>query len=119
MRTHGVPKWPVPNSSGGFAKAKLTPQQLGGRSSQIQAAAAACQHLNPHSAPKVQQYRSTMLQYAKCMRGHGISNFPDPDSRGHLNIGPGTDVPTNTPRFQAAFQAQACQYTFAGARGTA
>jgi hypothetical protein len=45
-----------------------------------------------------------MLIYAKCMRAHGVSNTPDPDSRGHLDIGPGTDVDVNSPRFQAAYR---------------
>ena len=45
-----------------------------------------------------------MLIYARCMRKHGVSNMPDPDSRGRLDIGPGTDVRVNSPTFQAAFQ---------------
>jgi hypothetical protein len=66
-------------------------------------------HLLPNggSGPtpaRVLQYRSTMLKYAGCMRAHAVSNMPDPDSRGHLNIGPGTDVDVNSPRFQTAFQ---------------
>jgi hypothetical protein len=45
-----------------------------------------------------------MLKYAGCMRFHGVPNFPDPDSRGHLDVGSGSDVPVNTPQFQRAFQ---------------
>jgi hypothetical protein len=107
MRTNGVPAFPDPPSSG---KPRFpSAQQLGVTSSKLQAAGNACQHLQPNggSGPtqaQVQQYRNSMLIYARCMRAHGISNFPDPDSRGHLNIGPGTDVPVNTPQFQAAYR---------------
>ena len=48
MRSHRVPNWPDPNSSGGFDKSRLTPQQLGAGSSQVQAAQSACQHLLPN-----------------------------------------------------------------------
>jgi hypothetical protein len=29
--------------------------------------------------------------------------MPDPDSRGHLDIGPGTGVDVNSPAFEAAY----------------
>lgn len=52
--------------------------------------------------------------YAKCMRDHGIKDFPDPttnpDGTGggfELNGGPGSDLDHNDTRFQAANQA--CQ----------
>jgi len=30
--------------------------------------------------------------------------MPDPDSRGHLDIGPGSGVDVNSPTFEAAYQ---------------
>jgi hypothetical protein len=52
--------------------------------------------------------------YAKCMRSHGIRDFPDPvtnpDGTGgafNINGGPGSDLNHNDPRFQTANQA--CQ----------
>jgi hypothetical protein len=105
MRSNGVPTYPDP-ASGGLIP-KKTPQQLGVSSSRFQAAQEACIHLVPNggrpTSAQVQQYRSVMLRYARCMRTHGVSNMPDPDSRGHLNIGPGSGVPVNNPRFQSAF----------------
>jgi hypothetical protein len=107
MRTNGLPGFPDPSSSG---KPHFpTAQQLGVSSSRFQAAENACQRLQPGggsgpSQTQVQQYRNSMLIYARCMRAHGISNFPDPDSRGHINVGPGTDVNVNTPQFQAAYR---------------
>ncbi len=106
VRSHGVPTYPDPTTGGLIPK--KTPQQLGVSPAVLQAAQRACIHLVPNggrpSPAQVQQYRGAMLIYARCMRAHGVSNMPDPDSRGHLDIGPGTDVAVNSPRFQAAFQ---------------
>jgi hypothetical protein len=106
MRSHGVPAYPDPTGSG--LPPKKTPQQLGVSSSEFQSAQTACQNLLTNggrpSQAQVAQYRGTMLIYARCLRAHGVSNMPDPDSRGHLDIGPGTVVDVNSPRFQAAFQ---------------
>jgi hypothetical protein len=106
MRSHGAPTYPDPNSGGLLPK--KTPQQLGVSSSQFDAAQSACIHLVPNGGQptpaQVAQYRSVMLIYARCMRAHGVSNMPDPDSHGRLHIGPGTDVDVNSPQFQAAFR---------------
>jgi hypothetical protein len=106
MRSHGVPAYPDPSSNGLIPK--KTPQQLGVSATEFQAAQRACIHLIPnHGQPtpaQVQQYRSVMLRYARCMRTRGVSNMPDPDSHGRLDIGPGTDVAVNSPWFQTAFQ---------------
>jgi hypothetical protein len=45
MRSHRVPNWPDPNSTGRFDKSKLTTQQLGATSTQVQGAQRACNHL--------------------------------------------------------------------------
>jgi hypothetical protein len=52
---------------------------------------------------------SPALEISKCMRAHGISNFPDPDSSGGINIG-GTGLNPQAPAFQAA--QRACQKYF-------
>jgi hypothetical protein len=106
MRSHRVPAYPDPSSGGVLPKKTL--QQLGVSSSEFQAAQSACIHLVPNGGQptqaQIQQYRAAMLVYARCMRAHGVLNMPDPDNRGRLNIGPGTDVDVNSPRFQAAYQ---------------
>ena len=106
VRSHGVPAYPDPSNSGLLPK--KSPQQLGVSSSELEAARRACIHLVPNggrpTSAQVAQYRSLMLIYARCMRAHGASNVPDPDGRGHLDIGPGSDVDVNSPRFQAAYQ---------------
>ncbi len=106
MRANGVPAYPDPGSAGVLPKKTL--QQLGVSSSVFDAAERACIHLVPNggapTAAQVAQQRSVMLVYARCMRAHGVPNMPDPNSRGHLDIGPGTGVDVNSPRFQEAFQ---------------
>jgi hypothetical protein len=52
---------------------------------------------------------SPALEISRCMRAHGVSNFPDPDSNGGINIG-GTGLNPQAPAFQAA--QRACQKYF-------
>jgi hypothetical protein len=101
MRSHGVPNFPDPDSSGQLPKAD--PHQLGVSSSQLQAAQRACQHVLPDSGGAinadsidhcmmaddcppalVQHVRNEELNFARCMRSHGVPNWPDPviDSQG-------------------------------------
>jgi hypothetical protein len=82
VRSHSVPNYPDPNSSGGIAKE--TARQLGVSSSQLQAALNACQHLLPNTGniddnpAALNQWWSQMLQFAQCMHSHGVPNWPDP-----------------------------------------
>src|ERR1035441_5690783 len=82
MQSHGIKNFPEPNSSG-----QLTVTQgesLPDTSSpQFQAAATVCRSLHPAGvAPNPAQAALHLQQdiaYAKCMRSHGLTNFPDPD----------------------------------------
>ncbi len=100
MRSHGVPNFPDPDSSGQLPKGDA--QQFGVSSSQLQAARRACQHLYPGNGgsfqqsiqqcemtgdcpqPVVEQALTVMRRYALCIRSHGEPNWPDPtiDSEG-------------------------------------
>lgn len=98
MRSRGVPSYPDPTSTG--ALPKTSPRQLGVSSSQFQAAQAACQHLLPDTGSSqqtqqcmltgncpqalVQQILTAERKFARCMRAHGVPNWPDPsiDSEG-------------------------------------
>jgi hypothetical protein len=48
------------------------------------------------------------VAYARCMRSHGVPDFPDPTASPgggvafQVNGGPGSDLDHNNPRFQAA-----------------
>jgi hypothetical protein len=81
MRSHGVLNFPDPNSSGAFPK--VSAQQLGVASTLFQAAQNHCRYLLPNggsgpSQTQVQRIMNGMLKFARCMRSHGVSNWPDP-----------------------------------------
>ncbi len=80
MRARGVLKFPDPNSSGAIPKVGLP--QLGVSSAVFQAAQRACQHLLPNSGQSSQawdrQTLNALWNFARCVRAHGVPNWPDP-----------------------------------------
>jgi hypothetical protein len=100
MRSHGVPRFPHPS---GGAIPKVSLQQVGVSDSELQAAQQACKSLWPTvSATQQQRVRAQALRFSRCMRNHGIGEFPDPDTNGGIRI---SDSVENAPRFQAAMDA--------------
>jgi hypothetical protein len=43
----------------------------------------------------------TLIAFSKCMRAHGVTNFPDPSGNGTINID-GTGINLQSPSFRAA-----------------
>jgi len=101
MRSHGVPSYPDPDSSGQLPKPDA--HSLGVSSSQLQASQQACQHLLPNTGqaisagsitqcmmaddcprPLVQHLLNEERSFAGCMRSDGVPRWPDPtiDSQG-------------------------------------
>jgi hypothetical protein len=97
MRSHGVPNYPDPGGSGQLPKTDA--QLLGVSTAQYQAAQQACRRLLPvdgsvqqqeHQCMQngdcppalVQQMMTADLKLARCMRSHGVPNFPDPTNGG-------------------------------------
>jgi hypothetical protein len=84
LRSHGVPKWPDPDSSGAFEKSKLSLRQLEVSSAELEEAQSACQRLLPNGGPgrptqrELQRAWNGMRAFAHCMRARGVQNFPDP-----------------------------------------
>jgi hypothetical protein len=82
MRSHRVQHWPDPDPKGQFDKSKLTLQQLGVTNSELIAAQKACQHLFPNSSQSPQaedqHVMSALWKFARCVRDHGVTNWPDP-----------------------------------------
>jgi hypothetical protein len=93
MRSHGVPRYPDPGSDGGVPKGGA--QTFGVSDSQFLAAQNACQHLLPTGGSFSQQARQCISagdcppalvqqmltadrKFARCMRSHGVPNWPDP-----------------------------------------
>ena len=76
MRSHGVAQFPDPDSSGAIPKVSL--KHLGVSSSRFQAAQSACASLLQPTNTQVQNTVSGMLDFARCMRSHGVHDWPDP-----------------------------------------
>jgi hypothetical protein len=80
MRAHGVPDFPDPLPGGGF------PRSPGGsRSPASRTAVRGCVHFlkaggGAQQAPTRAELTAA-LTYSRCMRAHGVSNFPDPVTR--------------------------------------
>jgi hypothetical protein len=108
MRQHGIQDFPDPNENGGLAiNANGPDSDLVPTNPQYQAADTACKHLLPNGGeppPPDPELRTKMLEYSKCMRNHGIGDFPDPNSDGTLQLQatPGSDLSPDNPQFHAA-----------------
>jgi hypothetical protein len=77
----------------GARTSKPTLQQLGVSESQFRRAAGTCSHLLPSggsgSQQTAQQKHTRLvdeLSFARCMRNHGVSRFPDPTAQGDLSV---------------------------------
>jgi hypothetical protein len=134
VRSHGVPSFPDPgaNGRGGLeiqardragSGASMTVNGVSVSAPAFQSAMQTCRKYLPNggqpSAAQTAQVRSKALAMARCMRSHGVPNFPDPQigsgPGGGFSVrigGPGLDP--NSPAFQAA--QKACGSIFGGAR---
>ena len=110
MRKHGVTNFPDPNGQGVIKFG--SGQGLDPNSPTFESARSTCQKLLPNGgqptpAQQAQQQRQ-LLAFSKCMRSHGIKDFPDPTNGGlRLSSRPGSDLSPDNPQFRAA--QQACQ----------
>jgi len=106
MRSHGDPNWPDPNSQGQFLKDKSNSAEFHAPASAYRA----CQHLLPNGGQLTvadqQKIEPLMLRFAGCMRGHGITNFPDPTVNANgVAVEPPRGLDPASPRLKAAQQA--------------
>jgi hypothetical protein len=110
MRKHGVTNFPDPNGQGVIQFG--SGMGIDPNSPTFQSARSTCQKLLPNGGqptPAQQaQMQQKLLAFSKCMRAHGIKDFPDPSNDGlSLKGGPGSDLDPANPQFQAA--QKACQ----------
>jgi hypothetical protein len=119
MRAHGVPNFPDPVRQGN--RVELTIQKGQGvdpGSAQFKAAQRACRSLAPGGGAGgtvPAKVRERALAFSRCMRSHGVPNFPDPQfSGGGVRIG-GAGINPNAPGFKRA--QQACRALAPGAGG--
>ena len=79
MRAHGVAKFPDPSARGGI---QISPSTgVNPQSPAFQAAQNACGGLGkggPGGGHPTEADKLAMLNVSKCMRAHGLTNFPDP-----------------------------------------
>jgi hypothetical protein len=106
MRSHGIVKFPDPASTGAIPKVSL--QRLSVSLSAWQAAQTACRRYLPNGGSgltqsQVQQWMDGMLQFARCMRSHGLSNWPDPviDAGGNPEFYLDGRIDENTPQVKS------------------
>lgn len=115
MRSHGVADFPDPKvtttpGGGSVHIAMMAPSALA-NSPAFKTAEKACQHLLPGPGSARPDghgpSRQVLLAFARCLRGHRLSGFPDPNAQGQLTaqtiIAAGVDV--HTPQFVAAGKA--------------
>jgi len=104
MRSHGVPDYPDPNRKGEFITTPGSPSPKEPHSV-VRAALQACRHLMPAGGPgsltaaQKQQIQQHSLKFVQCLRGHGLSDIPDPGANGSISMPKGMD---NSPQFKAA-----------------
>jgi hypothetical protein len=119
IRSHGVPNFPDPNSNGEFDKDALPADP------RYDAVSNTCLRLGGHvlgpgvqpSHIDVQQMMNDLLRFARCVRSHGVQNWPDPipnldgpDSPGFPNDVPGVNA--NSPQVTSAIGK--CQHLIPG-----
>jgi hypothetical protein len=85
MRSHGVPTFPDPDSSGTIH----VPSSIDDRVPAVRAAYRACRSLAPSEGSITGQgdvlRQDQLLAFARCMRSHRVPNFPDPQVvNGHI-----------------------------------
>jgi hypothetical protein len=115
MRQHGVNMADPTIDGQGGASINVT----GGDKASMSQAMTACQSLNDAAQrastggkPMPKPDPSKMLAFSKCMRAHGLPDFPDPNTNGGgigiaIQDGKNSDLNPNSPTFQNA--QKACQ----------
>ena len=127
MRSHGIPNFPDPNGGQIDLRVQQTPNgttsvngvQVNGPA--FQSAMKSCQSYLPNgghpTAAQSAKARSQALAMARCMRSHGVPNFPDPQFATGPNGGVGVKIGgaginPSSPAFQTA--AKECGSIFGG-----
>jgi hypothetical protein len=91
MRTHGIPNFPEPvvSTSNGATSIKMVAPANLAKPSVIQAAQGACAKYAPspgNGRSSGGPGKAAFLAFARCLRSHGLTNFPDPNQQGQITI---------------------------------
>ena len=120
MRSHGVSNYPEPPSNGQIQiQVQRTPNSTSVNGVEVngpvfQSAMQACRTYLPNgghpTAAQTAKAKAQALAMSRCMRSHGVPNFPDPQFQSGpgggigVRIG-GAGINPNSPAFQAAQKA--------------
>ena len=115
MRSHGVPAFPDPGSNGQIFKSEIVNVQKADPS-RFDSAGTACRSLLPpggngETPAEIAQDWTDFRAFARCMRSHGVPNWPDPTSRSATDRRPAfaitaVGIDGNAPQIRA--KAQQC-----------
>jgi hypothetical protein len=119
MRSHGVSNFPDPTGGRLLLQVQQTPDSTKVNGVEVsgpvfQSAMHACRSYLPNgghpSAAQTAKAKAEALAMSRCMRSHGVPNFPDPKFRSGPNGGVGIQlngpgIDPNSPAFQAAQKA--------------
>jgi hypothetical protein len=105
MRSHGVSSFPDPkvhiSGNHGSVAFAVNPSETG--SPKFTSAQKACHGILPapgSTQPEDQAHKQILLTFARCLRAHGLQDFPDPDVQGNLRlqavIAAGVDIHSHT-----------------------
>jgi hypothetical protein len=114
MRSHGMPNFPDPDSSGQLSKQAIISASREVSDSVNQAAQRACDSLWPYQAPtqaQLEQQLAADVRFVQCVRSHGVPNLPDPiisNGRVEVVISSSAGIDVGSPRIQAI--ASECQH---------
>jgi hypothetical protein len=126
MRSHGIPDFPDPQQHGNGISLSISGSKtsdLNPNAPRFKAAEHACRAYSPtpttNAAPNPRLAQQA-LAFSRCMRSHGVPNFPDPKLSGNamqLGGAGSQGFEPNSPQFLAA--QKACQASLpGGAKGS-
>jgi hypothetical protein len=116
MRDHGATNFPDPQVSANGSQRKIAIRVVGPNSPMFKTAAKDCQGILPTpskadqaaQAAAVRARKQDLLSFARCMRGRGVTDFPDPGLEGQLTIAMITAAGVDLHAPQVATAARAC-----------
>jgi hypothetical protein len=92
IRAHGVRDFPDPQvvTAPGSTGIRQAVPAGAGLSPKFSAAQKACRNILPApgsgGSDQAGPGKQTLLAFARCLRAHGVSDFPDPNARGQLTL---------------------------------
>ncbi len=94
MRNHGVSNFPDPRVSTSNGSTQIAQVVQAQNTPQFKAAMTACRSILPQpsksdlaaQAKQQQAHKQDLLAFARCLRDHGITGFPDPNTQGELTL---------------------------------